>query len=252
MNLLFFRTFWQKLYAFLCIFVKKRHEYSTLDSDDTHNKNYYKNYGIKTIQRKNGTIKYKVIKKRKLKLAYNKAWEIRNFEIERYWQRTAYFWGFIVLIFTGYIYIVIQSHNDNIINKYLDFYLIALGLVFSVGWFLVLLGSKTWQQNWESHIDMLEGFVSGPLYRIINYRGRVFYSVSKINQVLAIAVILVWVGLFFQYIKDYKLCSVFSKDLNKPVSIVSVLVIVFIVVLIFGYPVADYKSKKNNFFDRWE
>ena len=32
------------------------------------------------------------------KNALNKAWEIRNFEINMYWKRAGYFWAFITTI----------------------------------------------------------------------------------------------------------------------------------------------------------
>jgi len=35
-------------------------------------------------------------------LAWDKAWEIRNFEIEMYWKRATYFWAFQVAVFAGY------------------------------------------------------------------------------------------------------------------------------------------------------
>ena len=38
----------------------------------------------------------------KAKFAFEKAWEIRNFEIEMYWKRANYFWAFIASTFVGY------------------------------------------------------------------------------------------------------------------------------------------------------
>jgi len=236
----------------LCVirlFIQKRYKYPIIDSKNDINKKYYARFGITVKKRQNGTHKYKITNRKKLETAYNRAWETRNFEIERYWQRTAYFWGFIVLIFGGYISIITRSNDNGYINTYLSFYLIALGLLFSIGWLLVIIGSKTWQQNWESHIDMLESFISGPLYRTVYYRGRYFYSVSKINEILSVCVILVWLVLFLEYILDYKL-SLKSIDWN--ISITVLLVVLMSVIMIFGYPLSEYKSEKNRFFDRYE
>ena len=42
----------------------------------------------------------------KIKETLRKAWEIRNFEINLYWKRALYFWGFIVLAFSGIVTII--------------------------------------------------------------------------------------------------------------------------------------------------
>lgn len=61
--------------------------------------------------------------------------------------------------------------------------LISLGLIFSVAWTLAISGSKHWQENWEKHIDILEDYITGPLYKTIYY-SKLFYSVSKVNKSL--------------------------------------------------------------------
>jgi len=132
--------------------------------------------------------------------ALKKAWKVRNFEIDKFWQRSAFFWGFIALIFTGYFTIVTGKHNKEAISMYLDFYLILLGLIFSVAWFLVIRGSKQWQENWEKHIDYLEDEITGPLYKTIYYKGETFYSVSRIISILAVVVIVTWVFLLLRYL----------------------------------------------------
>jgi len=231
------------------LFIQKRYKYPIIDSKNDINKKYYARFGITVKKRQNGTHKYKITNRKKLEMAYNRAWETRNFEIERYWQRTAYFWGFIVLIFGGYISIITRSNDNGYINTYLSFYLIALGLLFSIGWLLVIIGSKTWQQNWENHIDMLESFISGPLYRTVYYRGRCFYSVSKINEILSGCVFLVWLGLFIEYLSSYKF-SISPKNIDWNVTITFLLVVLASIILFFGYPVSDYKSEKKKFFDR--
>ena len=57
--------------------------------------------------------------------------------------------------------------------------LISLGLIFSVAWILVISGSKHWQENWGKHLDILEDYIAGPLYKTIYY-SKLFYSVSSI------------------------------------------------------------------------
>jgi hypothetical protein len=224
--------------------MRKKRYYPPFDEDDTGHEEYYARFKLEAMPQKDGELDIK-----KIEAAYNKAWEIRNFEIDKYWQRTAYFWGFIVIIFGGYISVL--TKRGEILNAYLEFYLISLGLLFSIGWFLVLLGSKTWYENWEGHIDLLEGYVSGPLYRIIRYKGKTFYSVSKINEMLAIAVGSVWLALFIQYlVENYR--PSWPTHADWPVTITCGFVIIFIFIMTLCYPVDEYKSIKGKFFDRWE
>jgi hypothetical protein len=135
--------------------------------------------------------------------AWEKAWEIRNFEIDKFWTRTAFFWGFVALIFGAYVAVISGERSDIAIKIHLDLYLILLGCIFSVAWLLVILGSKRWQENWEKHIDELEDALTGPLYKTVYFKSnKPFYSVSKINEKLAWVVIATWFLLFLQYVFD--------------------------------------------------
>jgi hypothetical protein len=183
-----------------------------------------------------------------LKEAYNRAWKNRNFEIDKFWLRSAYFWGFISVIFIGYA-TILAVDNCKITEMFLDFYLILIGLLFSLAWFLVIKGSKIWQENWEAHIDYLEDFVSGPIYKTVfcpvKHR---FYSVSKINEVVALIVIIVWIGLVFQYMNtnNYTFSLLTKEKVDLNITIPIGLVVIFSIVLIFGYPVGKYKLDKSN------
>jgi hypothetical protein len=150
---------------------------------------YYAQFGVS-----NG----EVTDEKKLKAAYNKAWEIRNFEITTLWTRVAYFWGFIAAIFAGYI-AVMTCESDKARDMHLDLYLILLGFLFSVAWLLVIKGSKRHQETWEHHITCLEHYVSGPLYQTMYCTNKTFYSVTGVNETLAWVVIGVWVMLAAQY-----------------------------------------------------
>jgi len=135
------------------------------------------------------------------KAAFEKAWETRNFEIDKFWQRSAFFWGFIALIFGGYVTIVTGKNNEIAKEMYLDFYLILLGIIFSVAWLLAICGSKRWQENWEKHIDLLEDEITGPLYKSLYFkRKEYYYSVSKMNKIPAGVVIATWIFLLIQYL----------------------------------------------------
>lgn len=131
--------------------------------------------------------------------------DIRKFEIDLYWKRATYFWTFIAATLTGYGFTVTakDANSENLIR--FQFLIICFGLVFSFAWFLVNKGSKFWQENWEKHLDMTEDNVIGPLYKttISKESYSSFWiptrayatSVSKINQILSLFVLTIWVGI---------------------------------------------------------
>lgn len=130
--------------------------------------------------------------------ALAQALDIRKFEIELYWKRATYFWSLIAAAFAGYF--ALSSSKDPLLPLLIS----CIGLVLSVGWFLVNRGSKYWQSNWERHVDCLEDSVTGPLYKTtINKKNFSIYkfwegypfSVSKINQLISLFVVLIWCGL---------------------------------------------------------
>ena len=133
-------------------------------------------------------------------LAY--ALDIRKFEIELYWKRGTYFWAFIAAAFAGYA----LTHKATDPDPWLSIIFSALGLVFSFAWYLVNRGSKFWQSNWERHVDLLEDMTLGPLYKVVavttdNSAGNPLtspaqFSVSKLNQILSVFVVAVWLLLF--------------------------------------------------------
>ena len=77
----------------------------------------------------------------------------------------------------------------------------------AIAWYLVNRGSKYWQENWENHVDMLENDHVGPLYKTILHRpeqGNIFekhilgpqaISVSKVNLIVSIFTLCIWVVL---------------------------------------------------------
>ena len=126
------------------------------------------------------------------------AHDIRKFEIELYWKRAAYFWTFIAAAFAGYFAIKKEGDVSNI------FLVASLGFIFSLGWYFVNRGSGAWQRNWEGHVDLLENRITGPLhktlidrnsYKIWHLAEPFSFSPSRINNILALHVTLVWLFL---------------------------------------------------------
>jgi len=195
---------------------------------------------------------FKIKDEIKLKAAYERAWQNRDFEINKFWSRAAYFWGFIVLIFGGYIGLVTNNTLDKQTQSFLLLIFISLGIIFSFGWYLVIRGSKHWQENWEKHIDMLEDYVTGPLYKTIYYK-TAFFSVSKVNEILSFLIILIWFGLlYYQLNKNNHLpCSTYASwKLDVQIFIVLIGTLLFLVCLIYGYSRKSYVNRKNGFIQR--
>lgn len=128
------------------------------------------------------------------------ALDIRKFEIELYWKRATYFWTLITAAFTGYFALASAEAP----KPGLVFLVSCLGLLLSTAWYLVNRGSKFWQENWETHVNLLENEIMGPLYKTTisknNFRLWKFwsgypYSVSKVNQIVSLFVLSVWLGL---------------------------------------------------------
>jgi hypothetical protein len=133
------------------------------------------------------------------KEALKQALDIRKFEIELYWKRATYFWTFIAAAFAGFF--ALQKDNS---NSRLAFVVACLGFLFSLCWYFVNRGSKAWQENWESHVDLLEDEIVGQLHKSVlnsskiswwNIVGPYRFSPSKINQLLSLYVTAVWLVL---------------------------------------------------------
>ena len=108
------------------------------------------------------------------------------------------------------------------------FFLSCLALFISCGFWLANRGSKFWQENWESHVDMLEDDIIGPVYRNIfakvgeckfSISNSWPFSVSKINMYLSFSFIVFWsVMIIYQlWIISDRLFCIHSKCAFKNV-----------------------------------
>jgi hypothetical protein len=128
------------------------------------------------------------------------ALDVRKFEIELYWKRATYFWAFLAVILAGYF--ALLAANLQCAEKGEALLTTScLGVIFSIAWYFVNRASKFWQENWESHVDLLEDAEVGPLYKTVLGRtgssfcnfwklnGPFRFSVSKLNQLLSLFVV---------------------------------------------------------------
>lgn len=147
---------------------------------------------------------------KRLREAYKRAHDIRKFEIEMYWRRSAYLWAFQAVAFAalgaifastnniGWECPEIPSGNFDICATKRSRLIIAtavwsFGLVTSIVWVMLLQGAKFWQNNWERHVDYLEAQFSGHLYKTYPTEDSTApYSVSKLNRLVATCTVFLW------------------------------------------------------------
>lgn len=150
-----------------------------------------------------------------LTLLFDTATDTRKFEVDLFWKRSLFFWGFIAAAFAGYA---------TVKESLLALILACFGLVCSVVWALGNRGSKYWQEAWEKKVERIEhalprftvtetpvqqprdGLPIQPMFETRELcdtskgwwlRGRLF-SVSKLTIVLSDFTSVVWLGLVFR------------------------------------------------------
>jgi len=130
---------------------------------------------------------------KKVERAYERAHKNRDFEIELYWKRATYFWGFEAA-FLAVAGIVLTSGNLN--GWSFGFLaLIALaGFCVTVLWAMMSSGAKFWQNNWEHYIDLLEPYVVGDIYKnfLSNKDLERPFSVTKVNTLVIYVCGMLW------------------------------------------------------------
>lgn len=181
------------------------------------------------------------------KEAYEKAWSAKNFEIENYWKRANYFWAFQVASFAGYFAVFNSGFYSK--NTEVLYCVVCIGFITSVAWNLINKGSKSWQRNWENHVDMLEDDVTGPLYKIVSVKDT--YSVSKINEIVSRFISITWLILAIKYFADN--ISFNPKQLhavNWTVLLSTLAVIYFAGAMFFGHGRGRFGKREVIFYTR--
>lgn len=121
--------------------------------------------------------------------------QIRNFEIDLFWKRSLFFWGFIAAAFTGYAALRGKSPDLSLV-------IACFGMVCSCAWTLLNRGSKYWQEAWETKVERYEQAAVGRMFAVEEGRqdkgwwlsARKF-SVSKLAIGLSDYVLILWVAL---------------------------------------------------------
>lgn len=147
----------------------------------------------------------------KTKKRYEVSLDTRKLEIELFWKRSLFFWGFIAAAFVAYA----TFSGDSPSNHRLSLIVSLFGLTCSYFWVLANKGSKYWQENWEQQVDLIEDEITGPLFKKpatpLNkgwFSARQ-YSVSKLSISLSYYVTTLWAFLTLRSLLDLPLISDF-------------------------------------------
>mgnify|MGYP006277934093 CR=1 FL=1 len=161
---------------------------------------------------------------------YDVALATRNFEIELFWKRSLFFWGFIASAIVGYATLI----KD---NESLAVVVACFGFVCSVAWSLANRGSKYWQENWESIVAQLEDDVTGKLFksRAVQQKKGVWltsrkFSVSKVTIALSDFTVLMWLSLIMYHLVKEIVIAEYPIS-NCLVVLVVVLSILFAIIM---------------------
>ncbi len=153
------------------------------------------------------------LKDSEIGILIERAYDIRKFEIDLYWKRAVYFWGFLVAAFTALFIVCDPTKNY---SSYLKLIVCSIGFIFSLSWYLINRGSKYWQEQWEKVIDTLEGAINRPLYKLSLLKDTsVFdnpfhqypYSVTRINIIVSLFICIIWLFSFLYELIDTLYCS---------------------------------------------
>jgi hypothetical protein len=124
--------------------------------------------------------------------AFDIAHQNRNFEIEHFWKRALFFWGFMSTAFAGYL-------ASKKFSPELSIFLSSFGLICAFSWTLANRGSKYWQEYWERKVELLGDDVIGELFvdeephqsgdKLWDSRK---FSVSKLTIAVSDYLVIIW------------------------------------------------------------
>jgi hypothetical protein len=155
-------------------------------------------------------------KRRIINSLLKEARDERKFEIGNYWIRTGYFVLLVGAIFVGYC----TKDMDDFVKIILN----ILGFFVSFIWYLSNRGAKFWQENWELHVDLLEGEI-GTLYKLVlqketnklcNLLSGFHFSSGKCNILISLLITISWLILLIYKIVETNCIALFVFDIITP------------------------------------
>jgi hypothetical protein len=184
----------------------------------------------------------------------------RDFEIDLYWKRSLFFWGFLTTLFAG-LGFFIKTGDQSLVTKVIILGICLLGLFVNFGWYFIAQGSKSWQENWELHIDYLEFGLTGNLYKTAMGKRDKFFSLSKITRSIIVAFGIFWI--FASFIAAVNVMPLmrahilnFLSQIGKGMSWqleLAILIVIFSIALgLEGYSLYIWKTSERTMGEKIE
>lgn len=128
--------------------------------------------------------------------AFEIAHDNRKLEIQLFWQRSLFFWGFVAAALVGYGTSYVRAPGIAII-------LALFGLICSVIWAAGNRGSKYWQEYWEEKVSLYQHYVTGNIFydrepkrpKLLEIYAARRTSVSKLTMALSDYAVALWLVL---------------------------------------------------------
>jgi|GEM_PF-861996 len=191
----------------------------------------------------------------KLKESYDKAHDIRKFEIELYWKRTTYLWTLIAALITvcGVLatayYRVQGNENQKSILLFIMAGVSTIGIIFTLISSYIVKSGVYWQKNWEYHVNLLEPIFAGKLYGTLLHRENTRYSIATLNSIIYWFTILAWLivfgGIFLNFTIDFS-NYLFSK------SLAALIIVILLIDRLIGFIAKTNSTTKNIQLDQWK
>lgn len=156
------------------------------------------------------------------------ATDVRKFEIDLFWRRSLFFWGFIAAAFVAYAGLLHEA-----VDKDAIVFIACFGFICSLAWTLGNRGSKYWQEAWEKKVESVEFEVLGRALfsnqenqKNCSFWGSARYSVSRLTIALSDFTVLVWLALLNH------VCPI-SNISGLPTTVIATFIYAFLM-LVFG------------------
>jgi hypothetical protein len=141
--------------------------------------------------------------------ALDAALTARKHEIDLFWTRSLFFWGFIAVAAASYG-ILATANNQSPEVSFLKTVVASFGVVCSAAWVLVNRGSKFWQDSWEKNVGSLEQLeLGGPYFTkarsdvVTSLESGGRFSVTKVTILLSWITTALWTSTWFLTISTF-------------------------------------------------
>jgi len=181
------------------------------------------------------------------KQALVRAHALRQFEIDNYWKRATYFWGFQLTAFAG----LALSADKGEFKPPIVLIVATLGSVTALASLLTAWGSKMWQENWERHVDLLEVEQEGALMEIVLTDRKCRFSVTRVNERLNLLLMLGWLTAFIAA-AAVMICPKLASLPARAASLVQIIIASAMLVGSFAILLLFTRSKLDDRVRSWE